>query len=583
MMRACRTRYLAQSGMVKWVIAALAVLSTGAPGQTLPAARVTLREARVPLRHVVDQIQCDGLCRVDVAPEIRDDPVTVFVRARRPSEVLRALATVMQYRLRLVGPDHYSLSLDPGWASVIAALDRREDAAEQFDEQEKAAVLQQSLDRVLGVAAGGEGNSYWRRQADAHKDLLGVVASLSPEQRAALTAGAAEPLGVIAAGPGNAHMGGRVQFVGPLGSVSPAVAAAIRASAMDQPALQRALDQDGASVGIGMQDGALGFTLFAAGRYVIGPGLPLGDDALLASQARAEAARRHREQQLITIERADRLWLDPLVQPLPPAATRTWPPRPVVRTPTPTEPQTWRTDEDSAFAWLASRGGLELVSDAWTFPLISPIGGWPALSGPSAAPASVWAQRLAAAHQRLYRVADGLLLLRANRPLWSRHVQVPRAVLEALRGAQRRQGRLEFGDYLRHAAVITEERARVLNVEPAEDGIHFRAESILFRNERRLLAFIARHSRQSASGTQSSSIPRPDAGEVSLTRVDLATRHRFRRFLWTAVPVQADRRNQAPRIRWSTERDGVNVEFDDPVLQRASRRLIPIRPRVTAR
>lgn len=539
--------------------------------------RVVLTEPRVPLRRIAAEIERQTGTPIKLSDEIATDPLSVILKDRTAEDAVSAIADVMHYRLRKRANGAVELSLDPAWATLVSRLDTQMAERDRREETARVDALMAGLEGLVAKQDRPEGGAPSEMQRALDRAVGQWIAGLGSEARQALALAASQEIGVIGAGSRNSHMADRTLFFQPVLSAPAAVRELLQASAAQDPGLAETVGSEGAVVGISTFPGAVGLTLYAGGRYVNLGAAGIGSSRFTAVQSRQTQDRAEWARQLEIPTRADRRWLDPGKQPLPAVTVRSWRSVPFSWTADPRADPRFRTAEDAGLALLAEKGGLELVSDAWADSLLSTRSATAELLAVPADTAASWARRFAAAHGKLYRAVGNRLLLRSNRVLWSRWVEPPPLTVEALRASVRKNGRLNFGDYLAHAEVINAHRAPVLAVLPETDGIQFRREAIFFRGEPRLFGLLQRH-RVPERGENASA----ESGNADFSRVEPAERIRFLKLLWTGLPIPTERRAQPLRdlhAEWKTRGDLVEIEFEDAQRKLLTRRSFPLPPR----
>jgi hypothetical protein len=512
---------------------------------------VELAHSRVRLSELLQEVSTATGVPFKAGQRVCDDEIACIVRNQSAATVLSGVCGVMRYTIVSDRAGGYQIDLDPSVAAMVSRLSRD---LTDLDEQREARwedAIAKGIQRTLadnGVDGDGEVEN---AKKDA-PELLNVLKGLSSDQLSALATGASRPFDVISA-TSSVHMSGRVYFAKPLSSFPAGVQADIRHSFESSPDLRARFDsQADPVVGIGAQEGCLGFSLQVGDEVYNATSVPFGGVAARQADNELGTTRGKLLSDLERLQAMDPSWRDPVSEELPKISTRTWRAEPIGLQ---VEPKLNMNRADCVLAEFARRAQLALIADSFSASTFVPQA-LALADAPSPAPSGVWARRIARSFQRKYRCVDGILELRSRRFVWDRCVEPPREVVENLSRAKQEQGRLELRDFALASTALSKQQTQTLGAIPMANGETLWREAITLNSQRKLLQVLA-------------ALPaiRDDSrldGTASISEVPPPLRRTLIQLVWTGFPTSASVADDAAAISWRTDAEIARIQFRDP-------------------
>jgi hypothetical protein len=537
---------------------------------------VELHHARCRLSTLTKALEAATGVPFVPARQIASDSITCIVRSRRASEVLSALASVMQYRILPDDGGGYRLDLEPAVAEAVAGLRGRLNALESELQERRRQVLLKGIAKTLSADTAVNEDLEVRFTRQRTPELLEVLSALSPGALEALAAAASEPPGPIGS-EGDDYLAGRVFARRRLSSFAPGLQARIRQALESRPGGSQALQrQPDPLVGVLAGLGAFRLSAEYDDRIISAPGAAFGGAEFRLAQAQYRVIHR---QLLLPVERQeaalDALWLDPERQPLLPKWYRGWKSAPFHLQ---VEPRSEFTRADRVLAELSRKAGISIIADRFTQTTFN-AAALRLADRTGAQPAAEWARSIARQFGRKYRCEGGMLLLRSQRFVWDRYAEPPADLVQDLARAKKEQGRLELADYVRATATLVKEQVRALGRVRTDDGLTFWREALILQRQRALFTLLALV--PALTDAMSAS------GSATFTAVPASHRALFNRILMSGEPLpldQPDRGASQASLSWETSGGEARVDLADSssgmrTLHRVSLGARALRPR----
>lgn len=473
---------------------------------------------------------------------IAADPVICRLSNAPAVEALQGLCDVMGYTIERDpdGGGAYRLDLEERYRRIAVRAPAFFSESEEREMEEAVAAGEEGLRRALLSRAAGSANPFADAVDNQSPGLIRLLAGMPAGLQQAISFGAAQANGVIAA-QNNEHLRGQLIGFGPIGGQASPLAGLV-GEALRGRLSGLGLDPGSPQTMAGLfaAGGIIGIAVEINGNLEMAQTASLAPDLYGAVQSRAGRREWEVRDEIERLQAPSAEWRDPKQHPI-----RLQPPTPVARFPlTPTASPSRPSADLQLHTW-SERSGRGVIADGWAETTVDRGARlWHGVKS-----SEEWAQELALSMQRLYRQRSAILLLRSRQFLWNRLNEPPADLVVAWREQSTARGRIEI-PLLARASRLTTRQRQLLPRAAGEPAAH-RAAVLLSRWRPLLQALSEAGAGQLDSAAQQ--------GTHAVSETNPWQRRRLNYLRWAGQPISAQRGKE--RLEWKSGEREIEVRY----------------------